>query len=334
MSLSAMEEESQNFVVFDTDVGTDDAWALLMLIRAEEKKLKNIKILGVTCVHGNTEIEHVVRNVFRVLDTVNRPDIPVFKGASGPLLPIPMHNNPFFHGVDGFGDIYEHGEDDKIFRRLQKEHAVTALYDFASKYPKKVTFILVGPLTNFALCMKMYPDFADKVKDVYIMGGNRKGVGNITSCAEYNFYCDPEAAYIVTNESRITKIILPWEPCLPKPEQKYTSLEWRLKELSAINNPITKLMDPVDSKCYGRVGRKQWCPCDACLMAVFLFPELIIKKESKYHVSVELIGTNTRGQMILDHKKEKADNARVIEMMHLENFKEIAEWTVGCNINL
>lgn len=75
MSLSAMEEESQNFVVFDTDVGTDDAWALLMLIRAEEKKLKNIKILGVTCVHGNTEIEHVVRNVFRVLDTVNRPDV-------------------------------------------------------------------------------------------------------------------------------------------------------------------------------------------------------------------------------------------------------------------
>lgn len=44
-----------------------------------------------------------------------------------------MHNNPFFHGVDGFGDIYEHGEDVKIFRRLQKEHAVTALYDFASK---------------------------------------------------------------------------------------------------------------------------------------------------------------------------------------------------------
>lgn len=78
MLTNAIDGDSHNFVVFDTDVGTDDAWALLMLIRAEQEKLKNVKILGVTCVHGNTQIQHVVRNVFRVLDVAKRSDVRVF----------------------------------------------------------------------------------------------------------------------------------------------------------------------------------------------------------------------------------------------------------------
>lgn len=46
------------------------------------------------------------------------------------------------------------------------------------------------------------------------MGGNYQGVGNVTSCAEFNFFGDPEAANIVLAESKCPIYIYPWELCL------------------------------------------------------------------------------------------------------------------------
>lgn len=42
------------------------------------------------------------------------------------------------------------------------------------------------------------PDFVcdDAVKSLYVMGGSAHK-GNITPTAEFNFHCDPEAAFLV-----------------------------------------------------------------------------------------------------------------------------------------
>ena len=40
------------------------------------------------------------------------------------------------------------------------------------------------------------------------------GIGNTTRSAEFNFYCDPEAANIVLERSNCNIVILPWEACL------------------------------------------------------------------------------------------------------------------------
>lgn len=40
------------------------------------------------------------------------------------------------------------------------------------------------------------------------------GVGNETSCAEFNFYMDPEAAHIVFATLQCPITVLPWECCL------------------------------------------------------------------------------------------------------------------------
>lgn len=40
------------------------------------------------------------------------------------------------------------------------------------------------------------------------------GMGNISMAAEFNFYVDPEAAFIVLNSFNCAKTILPWEGCL------------------------------------------------------------------------------------------------------------------------
>lgn len=74
------------FVIFDCDIGNDDAWALIMLIKGEslmQKLFKNslidnsrtYRILGVTCVRGNTDVDNGVKNALRVLDSVDRLDV-------------------------------------------------------------------------------------------------------------------------------------------------------------------------------------------------------------------------------------------------------------------
>lgn len=40
------------------------------------------------------------------------------------------------------------------------------------------------------------------------------GVGNVSSAAEFNFWWDPEAAYIVLDSFKCHKTVLPWEGCL------------------------------------------------------------------------------------------------------------------------
>lgn len=67
-------ELTKKYVIVDTDMGTDDAWALLLLLKAE-KYFKNIEILGITTVHGNAETTDVLRNAHRFLDVHNRKDV-------------------------------------------------------------------------------------------------------------------------------------------------------------------------------------------------------------------------------------------------------------------
>lgn len=57
------------YIIFDTDMGTDDAWALIMLAKASS--LRDFQIIGITLVHGNTDIDNCAINTMRVLEAIN-----------------------------------------------------------------------------------------------------------------------------------------------------------------------------------------------------------------------------------------------------------------------
>lgn len=59
------------------DMGTDDAWALQMMLKAE-KHFKNIKLLAITTVFGNTTVENSIKNTYRILDGLDRTDVCLF----------------------------------------------------------------------------------------------------------------------------------------------------------------------------------------------------------------------------------------------------------------
>lgn len=203
--------KTPRYVIVDVDVGCDDAWALLILLKAMDYDLCHV--LAITCATGNTSVDNVAKNVLRVLETVGKEKlIPVYKGAVSGLISTKMREQ--FHGEDGFSDLQWPTEPDVSL--IRPEHAVNKMHELVMARPKEVSIICLGPLTNLAIGLRMYPGMVDNIKDVYVMGGNHLGVGNTTKAAEFNFYLDSEAVSVVLDTLKCPIMILPWEACLEK----------------------------------------------------------------------------------------------------------------------
>ena len=84
-------------VWFDTDLGVDDAVALLTLWRLPELELR-----GISAVAGNVELIHTYANARNICAFVGA-DYPVYKGADRPLLQ-EARTAAYFHGENGLGN--------------------------------------------------------------------------------------------------------------------------------------------------------------------------------------------------------------------------------------
>ena len=80
--------------------------------------------------------------------------------------------------------------------------------------------ITLGPLTNIAACINADDRFGWKLGSLMCMGGNSHGEGNCTTCAEFNFHADPEAAKVVIERLECPVCIAPWETC------RNTNITW------------------------------------------------------------------------------------------------------------
>lgn len=119
-----MSQQEITPVIIDCDPGSDDAWAIISLLKCEERF--GIKLKGITIANGNASVEKSSRNALLILKTFDRLDVPVFVGAESSLISKPgFYTN--FHGKDGLSDVY----DDKPAQdQVQSKHAVEALKDF------------------------------------------------------------------------------------------------------------------------------------------------------------------------------------------------------------
>ncbi|GJQ84570.1 hypothetical protein Trydic_g234 [Trypoxylus dichotomus] len=300
-------------LIVDLDVGSDDAVALLVLLKAEKDGL--VKIEAICCSKGNTTTENVCKNVVRILELVGRMDIPIYRGCEEELISL-KDKTDIYHGNDGFGDLkYDRVPDLSVIR---KEPSPTGMNEIVSKHPGEIYLVCLGPLTNAALAMKLYKDFAPSLKEIYLMGGNYKAIGNVTKSAEFNFYSDPEAAYIVMKCARCPVTILTWETCtIPK-----FTMEWRFTVLGNVSDPMIQLLNRAEASIYRKRMTEYWYPCDAFLTLALIYPECV-EKEGVYHATIELHGRETRGQVVLDHLNEKEANVRVIKRVNEEFAKNI-----------
>ena len=88
-------------IIFDTDIGVDDAFALLLAAGNT-----SIDLLGITTVFGNSSVENCTENALRICELLDLK-VPVAKGASkslfGEVKDYSLHKNNFVHGADGLG---------------------------------------------------------------------------------------------------------------------------------------------------------------------------------------------------------------------------------------
>ncbi|KAJ9577209.1 hypothetical protein L9F63_006183 [Diploptera punctata] len=88
------------------------------------------------------------------------------------------------------------------------------------------------------------------------------------------------------------------------------------------------LLNTIEKKIWEKSHFKTWFPCDALLAAVFLEPEIVTKSRT-CHASVELHGTHTRGQVVLDHLRIKDPNINLIERVDVSTLKKMLLWAAG-----
>jgi inosine-uridine nucleoside N-ribohydrolase len=172
-------------IILDTDPGHDDAIALLLALASPE-----LDVLGVTTVSGNQTLEKTTANALKILEFVDRTDVPVHAGAPRPLLR-EQWAAAYVHGESGLDgpDLPDPNTEPK------KGHAI----DFIAAQVEEhdgVVLVPVGPLTNIGLLLAKYPGIESRIARVVLMGG-AIAEGNVTPAAEFNIWADPEAAHRV-----------------------------------------------------------------------------------------------------------------------------------------
>ncbi len=300
-------------IYIDTDVGTDDAIAILMAFNHPK-----YQVVGISCVGGNVPIEKVTQNALYLKELMHY-DTEVHVGASGPLKRT-LDTADFIHGKDGLGDI-------GIKLSGRTPDSFDAIYDLSKKseiYNGQLILVTLGPLTNLALCLQKYPEIEKRLKHTYIMGGTYQMPGNVTAVSEFNFWADPEAAHFCIH-SGLSKTIIGWDITL---SSGHLTLD-ELDELSASNSNIARdivQMQAIKLKWLKENNQEIVCNlADPLAMSIMMRPDMVVDSDEFYcDVIIAEDEADIRGMLIVDinHLKQKKPNATVILSAKRSIFKE------------
>ena len=252
----------------------------------------NVEVLGISIVSGNMSVEQGSINARYTVELCKK-DVPVYIGAHGPLVKKREHAD-WFHGPDGMGNMNYPAP------KLQEtdEDFIEVLNNHINQYPDEITLVTLGPLTNVANFIKRYPESFLKIKNIVIMGGASNTVGNVTPAAEYNIWCDPEAADIVFKSRHHDIAMVGWELC--RGEANLTEEEMEL----AYGFKTEKADFTIDCNKHALESSQNWLGDpglglpDPVAMAVALNPD-VTTKASRHNVQVVIDGP-ARGMTIVD----------------------------------
>jgi len=253
-------------VIVDQDArgpGTSDQQAILVFLQSDK-----FDVLGITTVSGDQWVKEETQHVLRMLEVAGRTDVPVIQGAEFPLLNSKEETERWeaiygkleYKGcwTDRFeanrSTIYDepyHAPDVVSPMKEGAPHIQAApgtaaefIVKMVHKYPGEVVLWAGGPLTNFALALKLDPEVATLAREFVMMGGGLyadKGAidpGAIDARREFNWWFDPEATRIVLRAPWKKVTITPIDISVKTrftPEMKAV--------ISTANTPVTQYLD-------------------------------------------------------------------------------------------
>jgi purine nucleosidase len=175
-------------VIFDTDIGIDDAMALLFLHFSPA-----VDLLAIVTGFGNASIENTTRNALYIKELFGIA-APIYRGAARAVSAGLAEEYPdFVHGQNGLGDIAfatPGGEAETV-------PGAQVIVDLVRQRPQEISIVAVGRMTNLAHALELCPELPSLVGEVVIMGGAfgfNGHSGNVSPVAEANIAGDPVAA--------------------------------------------------------------------------------------------------------------------------------------------
>lgn len=298
-------------ILFDTDPGIDDALAILLALASPE-----LKVEGISVVHGNCSAAQAVTNALAVLELAQATGIPVARGFDLPLVQ-PSLLAPETHGNTGLG--YAELPAPKI--KPISQHSVEFLIEKIMSAPGEITLVCIGPLTNVAVAIRKEPRIIQAVKDVIIMGGAIRHEGNTSAVAEFNVYVDPHAAHMVYH-SGMPITLVPLDvtyQCILTPSD--------VKRLQKIQSPIPKFV--ADSTRFYMEFHDEYQKIEGCVindplaLALTFAPHLCDYEE--HFVDVDLSGGVSMGNTYADFYKmtKRPANMKVALGVRPREFMEL-----------
>lgn len=183
-------------IILDVDPGVDDAVALCMALCDA-----SFDVLAVTATGGTVSPDQSTSNVQAIVEQLDPPRWPrLGTAAKDQML---RADGRHLFGANGLcGAHFE------VAKRHHQHSSVKVICDEVRSAPGDVTIVATGPLTNIAAALQQQPDLASLIGHLIMIGGTLGGPGNVTAAAEFNIYCDAEAARAVFH-SPITKTLIP-----------------------------------------------------------------------------------------------------------------------------
>jgi purine nucleosidase len=284
-------------MIIDTDTASDDAVAIMMALQTPD-----IEVEAITVVSGNMPVAQGSINARYTVELCGK-NVPVYHGAEQPLIRERYHAG-WFHGPDGMGGMnYPAPKTPPA-----DGYAVDVLIDTIKAHPG-IILVTLGPLTNVALALGKEPEIVANVSRCVVMGGAANVVGNVTPAAEYNIWCDPEAARMVFRSGLPVEMV-GWELC--RGEANLSDEEMRTYK-EVINTPLSHFT--IDCNASALDANRTWLGDpglglpDPVAMAIAIDPT-ICTSSSKHYVDVECDGTFTRGMTVVDQLGSAARDAR------------------------
>jgi len=250
-----------------------------------------IQVLAITTVAGNVDVQQATRNALYTAELCDS-SVPVFVGAEKPLQR-PHVSAAWFHGRDGLGD---HGYPTPC-RVPEKQNATDAIIETIESH-SGVVLVTLGPLTNVALALQRMPGIAAKVSRCVVMGGAPCCEGNVTPAAEYNIWCDPEAARIVVRSGLPIELV-GWHLCRGEAVLNPSNIQ----EVLSFGTPVANFAIECNSRgqeaFFEQSGERGISLPDPVAMAVALDPS-IVTSQSEHYMDVETESELTRGMTVVD----------------------------------
>jgi inosine-uridine nucleoside N-ribohydrolase len=274
-----------------------------------------IDLLAITTVAGNGTLERTTYNARAVCGMAGIRDVPIAAGAPGPLVGT-LRTAAHVHGESGLDGAELGG----AVVPLAPEHAVDLMARLLRSAPEPVTLVPTGPLTNVALLLRTYPDLAQRVREIVLMGGSTD-VGNVEPLAEFNIHVDPEAADVVFSCG------LPVTMCGLNVTHQALATEAVLERLRTLGTPLAETVVRLLVFFRDRYRDIWGLPAppvhDPVAVARVIDPELVRCEEA--HVAVELNGTHTRGATVCDRfgVRGRTPNARVAMELDAAGFWDL-----------